>query len=105
MRSTVRMECRGDKAPCPCELDRLIPLELGSANDSRNLWPQPTGTSPWNTKEKDQLEGRLLSEVCAGTLDLQAAQQEIIANWIAAYQRPESFKMPTKLPKCKSFPP
>jgi hypothetical protein len=88
-----------NKAPCPCELDHPIPLEPGGSSDARNLWPQPTCTSPWNSKEKDQLEGRLRSEVCAGTLDLQAAQKEIAADWIAAHQR--RFAPPTKALKCK----
>jgi hypothetical protein len=91
-----------NKAPCPCELDHLIPLELGGSIDARNLWPQPTCTSPWNSKEKDQLEKHLHSEVCAGALDLLAAQKEIAADWTAAYQR--RFAPPTKALKCKPFP-
>jgi len=95
-----------NKAPCPCELDYLIPLELGGSSDARNLWPQPTCTFPWNSKEKDQLEGRLHSDVCSGALEgaleLKVAQQEIAANWIEAYKR--RFEPPIKALNCKPFP-
>ncbi len=71
--------------PCPCEIDRLIPLGIGSSNVPRNLWPQSESTVPWNSKLKDQLEIRLRTKVCAGTTDLLVAQQEIATDWIAAY--------------------
>jgi hypothetical protein len=74
-----------NQAPCPCEIDHLIPLGIGGSNGPRNLWPQSESTVPWNSKLKDQLEIRLRTEVCAGTTDLLTAQQEIAADWIAAY--------------------
>jgi hypothetical protein len=74
-----------DTPPCPCEIDHLIPLGIGGSNQPHNLWPQSESTVPWNSKAKDQLEIRLRTEVCAGTIDLSAAQKEIATDWIAAY--------------------
>ena len=71
--------------PCPCEIDHLIPLELGGANEPTNLWPQSYMTQPWNARVKDRLEKRLHAEVCAGKIDLGAGQHDIASNWIEAY--------------------
>lgn len=71
----------------PFEVDHLIPLLIGGANDIGNLWPEPFGTQPWNARVKDRLEDRLHALVCAGTVTLQDAQHDIATDWIAAYKK------------------
>ena len=71
-------------APCPCEVDHLISLELGGSNDKENLWPQPY-TGQWNARQKDKLENYLHKQVCVGKITLQEAQKEIAGNWMEAY--------------------
>src|SRR5689334_4242338 len=57
-------KCKQDARGRHCEIDHLISRELGGADDVRNLWPQPYGTSPWNAQLKDKLENRLHKEAC-----------------------------------------
>ncbi|NMH98387.1 hypothetical protein [Pseudonocardia acidicola] len=63
------------------EEDHLVPLELGGApRDPANLWPEPrTGTNA--AAVKDMEETRLNGEVCSGALSLDAARQQIVADW------------------------
>jgi hypothetical protein len=76
-----------DTNPKHYEEDHLISLELGGApRDPRNLWPEPWA-SQWSAKEKDQLENRLHSIVCAGEMSLKDAQDAIATDWIAAYHK------------------
>lgn len=56
------------------ELDHLVPRSLGGADDVRNLWPQPWPAA----KAKDRVEVRLQRAVCAGTVTLHDAQQQMI---------------------------
>jgi hypothetical protein len=74
-------------ARCPranvMELDHLVPLELGGADDERNLWPQMAPEFHW----KDQLENYLRRQVCDGKMQLAEAQICLQADWFGCYQR------------------
>lgn len=59
------------------ELDHLVPLELGGANDAANLWPEIGGVP----NAKDSVERVLNRAVCAGQVSLADAQHAIAANW------------------------
>jgi hypothetical protein len=74
-----------EKGKC-CEVDHLIPLELGGSNRLKNLWPEPYDIE-WNARVKDRLENHLHAMVCSGEINLPAAQKAIGSNWIAAYKQ------------------
>lgn len=78
------------------EVDYLITPDLGGADDVRNLWPEPYGSTDWNAHVKDELESRLHTMVCDGQIDLATAQRDIATDWIAAYKR--YFHTETPLP-------
>lgn len=80
-----RVDPRGPGAPF--EVDHLISLELGGANDIGNLWPQSYVTQPWNAHLKDRLEDRLHALVCAHKLPLGDAQRAIATDWRQAYRK------------------
>ena len=69
-----------------CEIDHLIPLELGGNNNIENLWPQPY-TGLWNAHMKDALENTLNARVCSKKMTLVIAQQVISENWETAYSK------------------
>jgi hypothetical protein len=73
-------------APNSYEVDHLISLELGGSNSIKNLWPE-SYSGDWNAHIKDKLENKLHDMICKGQLDLKTAQQQIAADWIAAYQQ------------------
>lgn len=68
-----------------CELDHLVPLELGGADGLGNIWPQcGPDTVTLNEryfKQKDHVENYLAEEVKAGHMPLAAAQQGIARDW------------------------
>ena len=66
------------------ELDHLIPLELGGSNEAANLFPEAAQPLP-GFHEKDLVEDYLHEEVCAGRVDLAAAQKQIATNWLPVY--------------------
>jgi hypothetical protein len=86
--------------PRTYEVDYLIDPELGGSDDIQNLWPEPYSAT-WNARVKDALEDRLHELVCSGDLSLSMAQQEIAANWIAAYKK--YFKTDLPLPAHFAF--
>ena len=68
------------------EVDHLISLELGGSNSIKNLWPE-SYTGAWNAHIKDKLEDKMHQLVCAGSLDMKTAQQEISTDWVSAYTK------------------
>lgn len=68
-----------------CELDHLVPLELGGADTLDNLWPQcgPEGVSLNDRyfKQKDLVENYLAAQVKAGNMDLETARHRIATDW------------------------
>ncbi|MEQ1898711.1 MAG: zf-HC2 domain-containing protein [Vicinamibacterales bacterium] len=82
--------------PDTYELDALVTPELGGTTELANLWPQPYHSPVWNAHVKDALEELFAGAVCADQMPLQQAQQEIAADWVAAYQR--HFRTATPIP-------
>lgn len=77
----------GIPAGVPAELDHLINLDLGGANDAANLWPE-AGKVP---NPKDRVEIRLHQWVCQARGAhaegrLATAQDAIAADWLTALQ-------------------
>jgi hypothetical protein len=66
------------------EVDHLVPLTLGGADDSLNLWMQPSHPRP-GFREKDVLEGAAHRAVCQGRLSLDSAQRWIAHDFPSMY--------------------
>lgn len=68
-----------------CELDHLVPLELGGADGLGNIWPEcgPDGvTLPARYfRQKDRVENYLADQVRSGRMSLGAAQRGIATDW------------------------
>lgn len=80
--------------PAMYEEDHFIPVELGGDPDApSNMWPEPTSPAP-GSHEKDQVEASLNEQVCSGSMSLTAAQQAILNDWMAIYNRLSSAKAP-----------
>ena len=86
MRDQVYTEYGRTRGPDCCEVDHLIPLELGGSNDMKNLWPEPSAPQP-GYHEKDQLENELHAMVCSGKISLADAQNCISTNWVKCWQQ------------------
>jgi hypothetical protein len=69
------------------QIDYLVTPQLGGAPNIRNLWPEPSLNTVWNSRVKDELEDRLHYLVCSGQLDLATAQYELSHDWVAAYKK------------------
>jgi hypothetical protein len=86
MRDKVYAEYGRTRGPGCCEVDHLIPLELGGSNDMKNLWPQPDDPRPGDA-EKDSLENDLHARVCKGEMSLADAQKCIVSNWVECWEK------------------
>jgi hypothetical protein len=68
-----------------CELDHLVPLELGGADGLGNIWPEcgPDESTLRDRyfKRKDRVEGYLAAKVRAGEMPLEEAQRGIAVDW------------------------
>jgi hypothetical protein len=68
-----------------CELDHLVPLELGGADGLGNIWPEcgPDEATLQNRyfKVKDRVENYLADEVKSGRISLGSAQRGIASDW------------------------
>jgi hypothetical protein len=69
------------------EIDYLVLLGMGGADDDRNLWPEPRrSVEPvWNAEAKDRLEWKLRDMVCAGEIISAEAQAAFMDDWTEAY--------------------
>ena len=66
------------------EIDHLVSLELGGANDGRNLWPQ-SYCGENNAHKKDKLENELHRQICLGKMNIIDAQMCIKTDWVMCY--------------------
>jgi len=68
-----------------CELDHLIPLELGGADGLGNIWPEcgpsDVALEDRNFKIKDRVENYLADKVKSGKMSLGSAQRGIASDW------------------------
>lgn len=68
-----------------CELDHLVPLELGGADGLGNIWPQcgpdAVTLNERYFKQKDHVENYLAEEVKSGRMALGSAQRGIASDW------------------------
>jgi hypothetical protein len=71
---------RGHLARAEWEIDHLVPLCLGGADEAANLWPQNRTTF----RRKDQREAYACREVCAARLSLATAQGWFLGDWTTA---------------------
>jgi hypothetical protein len=71
------------------EVDHLVPLSIGGADDDANLWPEPRRSiePTFNAERKDELEWKLRDLVCSGALDVHVAQKAIAEDWTEAFKR------------------
>lgn len=68
-------------------VDQVVPTELGGTYDVKNLFPHAYANRRYTLVHKTFLEHTLHTLYCAGTVDLETAQQALIKNWVAAYEK------------------
>jgi hypothetical protein len=84
---TAAMKAYGESASLrpTVEMDHLIPLELGGANDVSNLWPEISDEPGQGFRNsKDKVENDLKAAVCAHRIAIADAQNAIATNWTTA---------------------
>jgi hypothetical protein len=68
-----------------CELNRLIPLEIGGANSADNIWPlcgpPDVMQSARYFNDKDKVDRYLAMMVKMNRMELDAAQKGVVADW------------------------
>jgi hypothetical protein len=70
------------RQPGCCEIDHLIPLELGGSNKPSNLWAQPYP----DAYAKDSVENWAHRQVCAGQQPIRRVQQQMASDWTVLYR-------------------
>jgi hypothetical protein len=74
-----------DGAHQTCELDHLVPLELGGADTLDNIWPQcgpnQAALDKRYFKQKDMVENFLAEQVKSGEMKQSQAQAAIASDW------------------------
>jgi len=66
------------------EIDHLIPLDVGGADDDRNLWAEPRQSIvPYDVsaEKKDHIEWAAHDAVCEGRADIVAVQHAFMTDW------------------------
>lgn len=78
-----------------CELDHLVPLELGGADGMGNIWPEcgPDGVALQQRyfKQKDKVENYLAEQVKSGRMPLESAQRGIASDWTQYLQSAQAW--------------
>ncbi len=84
------------------EIDHFISLELGGANDIKNLWPEPYAVlvkgEKLGARQKDVLETGLHRMMKNGVLSLKEVQAIIRKDWVRAYHEMKA-KQPITVPR------
>ncbi|TAN33901.1 hypothetical protein EPN29_04520 [bacterium] len=66
-------------------LDFLVPLQLGGASVTSNIWPVPRTDHGLGFREKEILNIRMHVLVCHGEMPLAEAQKEIASDWVTLW--------------------
>lgn len=71
------------RQPRCCEIDHLIPLELGGSNSPKNLWAQPYPEA----YAKDSVENWAHIQACTGKRPIRALQLQMATDWTVLYRQ------------------
>ena len=77
--------CTGPGHSC-YEIDHLLSLEDGGADDVKNLWPQ-LYDGPCNAHQKDRLENFVHAAICKEQMTIPEAQALLLDNWTVGYNK------------------